>query len=173
MPSLQPLERQRTFFAIFTAASITGATTVRSPTALGASSTTFWYRRCIEHSLSHKCVTLPWQSPTICISTCRNPSTAAFSANTCLVGLSSMALVASLCRSSKWRINRMPRPPPPSTALTMTGKPTLSANTLTASILPVGSVRAGSTGTSHSTASRRASSLSPVRFSTSLPGPTT
>src|ERR671912_420519 len=47
----------------------------------GASSTTFWWRRWIEHSLSKRCKTLPCSSPITCTSTWRGSSTS-FSRNT-------------------------------------------------------------------------------------------
>src|SRR6202007_1610990 len=34
----------------------------------GASSITFWWRRCTEQSRSNKCTTLPWVSPNTCTS---------------------------------------------------------------------------------------------------------
>ena len=37
----------------------------------GASSTTFWWRRCSEHSRSPRCTTPPWASASSCTSMCR------------------------------------------------------------------------------------------------------
>ena len=40
----------------------------------GASSSTFWWRRCIEHSRSPRCTALPCASPNTWISMCRAAS---------------------------------------------------------------------------------------------------
>ena len=41
----------------------------------GASSSTFWWRRCVEQSRSKKCSTVPWVSPMTCTSMWRPDST--------------------------------------------------------------------------------------------------
>ena len=41
----------------------------------GASSSTFWWRRCTEHSRSPSATMVPWQSPSSWISTCRGRTT--------------------------------------------------------------------------------------------------
>ncbi|RPK31969.1 hypothetical protein EES39_39845 [Streptomyces sp. ADI92-24] len=66
---------------------------------------------------------------------------------------------------------RMPRPPPPATALTNTGKPISSAAATSASTSSDGS-EDFSTGTPASRAAATARDLFPVRFSTEAGGPT-
>ena len=64
----------------------------------------------------------------------------------------------------------MPRPPPPATALTNSGKPTSGAAATSVSTSSDGSLEA-STGSPASRAARIAATLSPVRSSTSGGGP--
>ena len=74
-------------------------------------------------------------------------------------------------RSSGRSTRRMPRPPPPATALAKTGKPISSAATTRASTLVLGSAlrRVGSPA---SLAAAMARALLPVRCSTLAGGPT-
>ncbi|MNR21551.1 hypothetical protein D3C85_1384600 [compost metagenome] len=84
----------------------------------------FWLRRWIEQSRSNRCTTLPKLSPRICASMCLG-LTMHFSRKT---SAEPKALVASeitrgnACSSSSRELQRrMPRPPPPLVALSITG----------------------------------------------------
>ena len=91
---------------------------------LGASSITFWWRRWMEHSRSHKYTQLPCASPNTWISMWRGSSTN-FSMNT----RSSPKLLRASLRhdvnpsnaSPSLKATRKPLPPPPALALIITG----------------------------------------------------
>jgi hypothetical protein len=90
----------------------------------GASSTTFWWRRCIEQSRSPRWMALPWPSAEhLDLDVARVlqeflhvdlslPNAALASA---LVVAMAFSSAASVCTT------RMPRPPPPPAALMITG----------------------------------------------------
>ena len=90
----------------------------------GASSMTFWCRRCTEQSRSKRWMTVPWVSARICTSMCRGLTTAC-SMNT--VGSPNADSASRIAASTDPRSApssstlRMPRPPPPATALTNSG----------------------------------------------------
>src|SRR5918993_1109954 len=94
----------------------------------GASSTTFWWRRWIEHSRSKRWMTLPPLSPITCTSTCRG-SSMSFSRNTDAspkaASASRLAPRTASAKSCGRVTTRIPRPPPPALAFTRTGKPLL------------------------------------------------
>lgn len=138
---------QLTWLAIFSAALMTCATSLRSLIKLGANSTIFWNLLWMLQSRSQRCVTLPVPSPMIWTSMCLNPSIAAFSANTCLDGLSSRARLNNDSSWSGLRTSRIPRPPPPSTALIIKGKPVFAAKARMSSTLSVGRSSAEVVGT--------------------------
>ena len=69
------------------------------------------------------------------------------------------------------RTTRMPRPPPPAVALTMTGKPHVSANFSASSSFSTGPSVPGSSGRPAFFIARRARALSPIRRITFGSGP--
>ena len=118
-------------FAAFTAVSPSSDASSLARPGAGASSTTFWKRRCIEHSRSKKWTMFPCLSPSTWISMCRGRRTS-FSTRTRSLP---KAAFASIFASSRADANssgacaaRMPLPPPPSTGLISTGKPIRSAS---------------------------------------------
>ncbi len=138
---------------------------VASTSGDGASSTTFWWRRWIEHSRSPTAHTVPCRSARTCTSMCR-PVSRKRSQNT--VG-SPNADCASRRAAASWsgssarsRTTRMPRPPPPADALISTGR--------SASVTAAGSSSA-STGTPASAMIFLASTFEPIRAIESGPGP--
>jgi len=90
----------------------------------GASSSTFWWRRCTEQSRSNRCTTLPWPSPNTWISICRGRSMY-FSTSTCALPNADCAsrwqLARAASKSALASTLRMPLPPPPALALISTG----------------------------------------------------
>ena len=97
----------------------------------GASSISFWWRRCTEQSRSPRWIALPCRSANTWISMCRG-STMAFSritvASPNAFFASDCALRSSSANSPAEPTSRMPRPPPPATALIITGQPMRSAS---------------------------------------------
>ncbi len=97
----------------------------------GAISITFWCLRCTEQSRSNRCTVSPDASARICTSMCRGRSTAC---STNIVGspkaVSASRIAAARASGSASGVStrRMPRPPPPATAFTNTGKPIRSAS---------------------------------------------
>ncbi len=144
-------------------------------TLLGASSTTFWWRRWMLHSRSNRYTTLPWWSASTCTSMWRGPR-AYFSTNT---ASSPKALRASLWASSIISSNSsarstsfMPLPPPPSLALISTGKPMSMAVCLAACTSVMAVSKPGTRGTLYCLAAALAASLLPIRSMASALGPT-
>ena len=92
----------------------------------GAISITFWWRRWMEQSRSNRCITLPCWSARICTSMWRGRPTAC-SMKTVgspkALSASRMAAPSASRSSGSLLTRRMPRPPPPATAFTKTGKP--------------------------------------------------
>ena len=134
----------------------------------GASSMTFWCRRCTLQSRSNRWMTLPWLSARICTSMWRGLTTAC-SRNT--VGSpnadSASRLAASIDSASAARsaTRRMPRPPPPATALTNSGNSMSSAASRSSSTDADGAEDA-STGRPAALAAAIARALLPVSSST-------
>src|SRR6266550_4100499 len=103
---------------------------VLSTAGLGASSISFWWRRCTEQSRSHRCMTRPCVSPMSWISmwrgraryfsmyTSSEPNAASAS---CFASENAWGNASPSCAT------RMPFPPPPAAALMITGKPIFSA----------------------------------------------
>ncbi|MCY1240104.1 hypothetical protein D9M72_529360 [compost metagenome] len=92
----------------------------------GASSMTFWWRRCTEQSRSPRWMTLPWVSAKTWISTWRGAITARSrisSSEPKAAAASERALDSAAGSAAASRTSRMPRPPPPAAALTIRGKP--------------------------------------------------
>ena len=90
----------------------------------GATSTTFWLRSCTEQSRSNRCTTLPWPSPSTWTSMCRGRGTIfsrkrARSPNAASASPWQRAKASSI--SSGLVTARMPRPPPPAEAFSITG----------------------------------------------------
>ncbi|GAA2981484.1 hypothetical protein GCM10020227_57710 [Streptomyces flavovirens] len=82
--------------------------------------------------------------------------------------------IAASIASRSWAASatrRMPRPPPPATALTKTGKP-MSSDAATSVSTSSEGFEDFSTGTPASRAAATARALFPVRFSTDAGGPT-
>ena len=106
------------------AASPIRARVASSSRALGASSITFWWRRCSEHSRSPRWMTLPCVSASTCTSMWRGVST-----NRSRKRVSSpnapadsrRAEASAAGRSAGFSTRRMPLPPPPAEGLTSTG----------------------------------------------------
>mmetsp|Transcript_39595 Transcript_39595/g.119673 ORF Transcript_39595/g.119673 Transcript_39595/m.119673 type:complete len:224 (-) Transcript_39595:296-967(-) len=99
----------------------------------GPSSKIFWKRRCVEQSRPLSATALPCMSPTIWTSMWRAPW------QSCMTKMGDPG-GASLCTWGKlaWISSfvphmRMPLPPPPSDALTITGKPMRSAHAMASS----------------------------------------
>jgi hypothetical protein len=90
----------------------------------GASSTTFWWRRCTEQSRSNRYTQLPWLSPKTWISMWRGRCRY-FSISTCSSPKDDFASrwqeASASANSSPFHTARMPLPPPPAEALISTG----------------------------------------------------
>ncbi len=140
----------------------------------GASSTSFWLRRCSEQSRVPTTTTLPWVSASTCASTWRglsrnrstkhsprpNAETASRTAESNSSGISSMV-----------RATFNPRPPPPNAALMATGRPCSSAKATTSSASFTGSLVPGTSGAPALVAMCRACTLSPSAMIESGEGP--
>mmetsp|Transcript_23599 Transcript_23599/g.57154 ORF Transcript_23599/g.57154 Transcript_23599/m.57154 type:complete len:223 (+) Transcript_23599:5435-6103(+) len=156
----------------------------------GPSSKIFWKRLCVEQSRPLRATAFPWASPTIWTSMCR-----AF-LQSCIINIgepgTSLETCTKLLRSSSSLSDmRIPFPPPPSEAFSMTGYPIrLAASTASSAvvtmallkisfgILPVSSRSAvnpspdhGMEGTSAVWARMLAAILSPSRDITRPSGP--
>ena len=81
------------------------------------------------------------------------------------------AAASASATSSGPATTRMPRPPPPCTALTASGQPSSSPNWRTASGSSTANIAPGTGGTPASVATCRAASLSPIIAITSADGP--
>ena len=90
----------------------------------GASSSTFWWRRCTEQSRSNRYTTLPWVSPKTWISMWRGLvmyfSTSTWSSPK-LELASRLQEASRSMKSADFSTRRMPLPPPPAAALISTG----------------------------------------------------
>ena len=85
---------------------------------------TFWFRRCTLQSRTPSVHTVPSASATTCTSTCRPPRMARSRetvASPAVFDASELARSNASSRSSGARTMRMPRPPPPAVALTISG----------------------------------------------------
>ena len=141
----------------------------------GASSTTFWWRRCIEQSLSPRWTTLPCWSAITCISIClgvfKNFSIYTSSLPKKLkasVLVSSMELESSSSDSTI----RIPRPPPPPEALMIIGKPIFFAILIFAfTFSPSEPLEPGTQGTPEFCIASIAATLSPIMRIFSALGP--
>ncbi len=145
-----------------------------SSAGAGAISMTFWCRRCSEQSRSYRCRTVPAPSARICTSMCLGSRTACSRNTVASPNADSASRIAAsmdsrsvLCSGTR----RIPRPPPPATALTNTGNPMSSAAATRASTSSDGSDER-STGSPASRAAATALALLPVSSSTSTLGPT-
>ena len=97
----------------------------------GASSITFWWRRCTEQSRSPRWIALPWRSAKTWISMWRGSTIARSRITSSLpkaLSASLLALRSASANEPASATSRMPRPPPPAVALIITGKPTLAAS---------------------------------------------
>jgi hypothetical protein len=98
---------------------------------LGASSMIFWCRRCTEQSRSPRWMQWPCASANTCTSTWRGRSRAR-SISRSPLPKPARASERALCSAGRsWAMSvtsRMPRPPPPATAFTMSGKPRRAAS---------------------------------------------
>ena len=168
--------RSRSPRAICTAASQSSVRHRRSRPTAGATSTTFWWRRCTEQSRSCRCTTLPCWSPRICTSMClargmyfsRNtariaegaPASLCASSSRCveIAGLVHHAHAASAAAERRLDDQRK--------ADLLRDLQRLRRDPSTGSSVP------GSVGTSSFCASARAAVLSPISSSSSGRGPT-
>ncbi len=114
----------------------TAAAPMRSRSAgvtagLGASSISFWWRRCTEQSRSPRWMAWPWRSAKTWISMWRGSAMARSRitpASPKALCASERALRSSAANSAADAASRMPRPPPPAVALIITGKPMRAAS---------------------------------------------
>mmetsp|Transcript_6101 Transcript_6101/g.24354 ORF Transcript_6101/g.24354 Transcript_6101/m.24354 type:complete len:205 (+) Transcript_6101:6588-7202(+) len=113
----------------------------------GASSITFWWRRCTVQSRPCSAATLPWLSHSSCTSTWRHTG-AQRMRNTGLPGTSAVTCGNTARASSALSTRRMPRPPPPALALIMRGKPTETALAAASSALATHAASYASSGIS-------------------------
>jgi len=108
----------------------------------GAISTTFWWRRCTEQSRSYRWITSPVASASTCTSMWRGRRTACSRYIRESPKADSASRIASASASGSPELSstrRMPRPPPPLTALTNTGNPMSSAAASRVSMSSLGS----------------------------------
>ena len=150
--------RSPTASAAATAAAHSRARIPSSTSGEGASSTTFWCRRWMEHSRSPSAQTVPWASAMTWTSMCRRPPGTArrtpSDRRTRCRPRSRAASISPAARRSL-RTIRMPRPPPPADALISTGR----SASVTRGRLQIG--RIGTPGRRPSASSPRSSSPSP------------
>ena len=140
----------------------------------GDSSITFWRRRCALQSRSPRCTTLPWASANTWISMWRPSLTrrSSISVPSPKAEVASRRAPAIACSSSEaaWT-SRMPRPPPPATALTSSGQPSAWASRASAAS-PWSSPRyPGTQGTPTASMRRFAPALSPIAVMAAAGGP--
>ena len=140
----------------------------------GASSMSFWYRRCTEQSRSPRWITFS-PSPSSCTSTCRAGETyrSRYTRGSENAACAS-ALATATAPASSARIADHPQPPPPAAPrrLDQHRIPDPPASARAASAAPAGPTSPpGSTGSPAATAWFRAASLSPAASSTSALGP--
>ena len=130
----------------------------------GASSTSFWWRRCSEQSRVETTTTVPCSSARHCVSTCRGRSryrstkhsprpNAATASRTADSNISSI--------SSTVRATFRPRPPPPNAALIAIGRPCSAANAWISATPSTGSGVPATRGAPARCAMCRALTLSP------------
>mmetsp|Transcript_36881 Transcript_36881/g.91119 ORF Transcript_36881/g.91119 Transcript_36881/m.91119 type:complete len:246 (-) Transcript_36881:554-1291(-) len=177
-----------TFLARRTAPRSSSSHMARGATVTGPSSMIFWCRRCTLQSRPYSEMAWPCLSATTCTSRCR------LLTESCCTKMGEPGTSACTCtnptRSSSMLVTmRMPLPPPPSDAFTISGKPTLSADASASSsvrsvaaarmssgmVRPSGMVSPlplhGMTLTSQDCASRLAQILSPTASMASAEGP--
>ena len=88
------------------------------------SSMTFWLRRCNEQSRTPSAQAVPWPSAMTCTSMCRAPVTSRSRNTTPLPNArwaSSLVRLNASTSSASEVTTRMPRPPPPAVALSISG----------------------------------------------------
>ena len=139
----------------------------------GAISITFWWRRCTEQSRSKRCIVSPVPSAIIWTSMCLGRITACsknIRPSPKAVSASRMAASRASRNASGLSTRRIPRPPPPATALAKIGKPIPSAAARRASISVVASLEAN-TGTPAAIAYSFAVTLLPAISNTDAGGP--
>ena len=130
----------------------------------GASSISFWLRRCSEQSRVPIALTSPCVSARICTSTWRGRSRNRSRKQSPLPNATSASRVAdsnASSTSSSRRTTLRPRPPPPCTALRASGRPCSLAKRTTSLGSCTGTMVPGAMGAPTSAAMRRASTLSP------------
>mmetsp|Transcript_28978 Transcript_28978/g.97743 ORF Transcript_28978/g.97743 Transcript_28978/m.97743 type:complete len:236 (+) Transcript_28978:3770-4477(+) len=116
--------RSRAFFSM--SLNTSGSATPPVGHVGGPSSKIFWKRRCVEQSRPDSAIALPHSSPTTWTSKWRAPVTSCIT-KTGDPGTSDVTCGQELVISSASAFMRMPLPPPPSEALSMTGYPIRSA----------------------------------------------
>ena len=112
----------------------------------GASSTSFWWRRCSEQSRVETTTTVPCWSARHCVSTCRGRSRYRSTKHSPRPNAATASRVADSNISSislDSRATFRPRPPPPNAALMATGRPCSATNAWISSTPCTGSGGAG------------------------------
>ncbi|SIN10305.1 Uncharacterised protein [Mycobacteroides abscessus subsp. abscessus] len=140
----------------------------------GASSTSFWLRRCREQSRVPSTTTPPAASATTCASTCRGRSrkrSTKHSPRPKAPRASRAAASKASPTSSTSRTTRIPRPPPPWAALMMMGSPCSSAKARAWAASSSGPSVPGASGAPAARAISRARILSPSASMVSGEGP--
>ena len=130
----------------------------------GASSTSFWCRRCSEQSRVETTTTLPCWSARHWVSTWRGLSryfSTKHSPRPKALTASRTADSNSSATSSSVRATLRPRPPPPKAALIAIGRPFSLANATTSSASSTGSLVPATSGAPTFSAMCRALTLSP------------
>ena len=137
----------------------------------GASSMTFWLRRCTEQSRVVTTAKLPWTSRMHWVSMWR-PEVMNFSMKNLPRSPPAMACpAAKFFTSCSSRMTSMPRPPPPSERLRTIGKPCSAMKASTSAMSETGSTVPGTGSTPAAMATRRALILSPSWLMVSAAGP--
>ncbi len=151
--------------AVSTAAAPMAARCASVSRGLGASSMTFWWRRCSEHSRSPRWMTVPCASASTCTSMWRGLVT-----NRSMKRVSSpnddaasrRAAVSDAASSPASSTRYMPLPPPPAAGLMSTGNPTRSAPAMRAASSRPGSAMPGTVATPRDSTACLAEILSPI-----------
>ena len=161
------------FTRVIAAVSICSRSVGSSPGA-GATSTTFWWRNWTEQSRSCRWTTLPDESARIWTSMCLGRAISlsrktAPSPNAAWASLQQRSKASAIC--SALSTTRIPRPPPPAAALSITGYPRSWASFSASRADSMGLALPGTTGMSSDSASVRALTLSPNKASVSGDGP--
>ncbi len=129
--STVPAPRYCTSAQIARAASWNAARCASVRPGAGASSMSFWLRRCMEQSRSPTTTTPPRPSPSTCTSMCRGLSrkrSTKHSPRPNAAVASRVAASNASATSDSSRTTLSPRPPPPNAALIAIGRPCSSAN---------------------------------------------